>query len=802
MGAEQKRTNDDSDETIPRRDVLTESWADVPDPADTATGGGGHDRELLSRDITDFAERLGLVTVGDEAEAMAADRRTRTSSGEGLMTPNQVRLLYDASGGRLSLARTVVDVLRGADLPQDLSLTSFADFIATITPTPHLGLSECDLCVASMLAHLSGFTKQTALQAMVSLPGAMTEAATRDGESVLMRLRMAGVVTRSERGGEGNRLRIPGLLAAKLRVDSTARPDHGEMLERLVAALVGQLGNSHAVDESLLADAMRLSRRFGQWSNLVRLQESFGLSMFLRVPRTACAVFAGLPGKALEAEPDLGFFSQMAEQLVERLSAGIDRMSMREALVEVSRPGQMRKHFPAATSATVAVAGADAGADAGAGREGEDYFAVLRRIVALASAGQHAEAASLGLDWSARTARPRAHLVIRFLTAVSLFHSARPHRAMSILHEIESPVAEGHVDGDFLLPAVLAWSALVGVSSGDHETADEYLARLDDGEWFPAVLDELVHPALRIAAAKRALDRLELGSARREFEALATYPENRSLWVFLPVIGRMIAVLKAASESGLLFVNDDVEKHRNATAVSAAGADLLRGSRSLVFIGLGQLRWAELEVEGMSPESDERIVLSVRIELVADRNESAISLADTWFYHQSLTPVRRAELAAIKAAALLRVGRKEEAILEFETAAGLCAWVGSLLPLALLPQQDRVELIELTRGSSVWDEVLSAFAGTARDREELMDRLRAVGAVVVPRAQLPQLNRAEAQLLDYLASGLTIAQISREMHQVTGTVKNRLSALYRKFGVSSKEEVVLRGRTLGFILPG
>lgn len=790
MGAEQNRRHDDNDETTPRRDVLTESWAGVPDPADPVAVLGDHDREMVSRDLTDFAERLGLVAVGDGSEAAEPGARTRMPSGEGLLSADQLRLLYGASGGRLSLARTVVDVLRGTDLPQDLSLTSFADFIATRTPTPHLGLSECDLRVASMLAHLSGFTKQTALQAMASLPAAMTEGATRDGESVLMRLRMAGVVTRDGGSGERNRLRIPGLLAAKLRFDSAARSDHDEILGRLVPVLVDQLENSQSVDETLLADVMKLSRRFGLWSNLVKLQESFGLSMFLRVPRTACAVFAGLPGEGIEAEPELGFFSQMAESLVERLSDGIDRTSMREALAEVSRPGQMRKHFPGTASAKVG------------GRGGEDYFALLRRIVGLSSTGQHVEAASLGLDWSARSTGRRAHLVIRFLTAVSLFHSARPHRAMSILHEIESPVAEGHVDGDFLLPAVLAWSALVGVYSGDHETADEYLARLDDEEWFPVVLDELVHPALRIAAAKRALDRLDLGSARREFEALAAYPENRSLWVFLPVIGRMIAVLTAASESGLLFVNDDVEKHRNAMAMSATGSDLLRGSRSMVFIGLGQLRWAELEVEGMSPDSDERIVLSVRIELVADRNESAISLADTWFYHQSLTPVSRAELAAIKAAALLRVGRKAEAIVEFETAAGLCSWVGSLLPLALLPQQDRVELIDLSRHSSVWDEVLSTFAGTFRDREEFMDCLCAVGAVAVPHAQLPQLNRAEAQLLDYLARGMSIAQISRELHQVTGTVKNRLSALYRKFGVSSKEEVVRRGRSLGFILPG
>ncbi|MBE8146946.1 response regulator transcription factor [Brevibacterium casei] len=52
-----------------------------------------------------------------------------------------------------------------------------------------------------------------------------------------------------------------------------------------------------------------------------------------------------------------------------------------------------------------------------------------------------------------------------------------------------------------------------------------------------------------------------------------------------------------------------------------------------------------------------------------------------------------------------------------------------------------------------------------------------------------------------LASGLTIAEISIELHQVPGTVKNRLSALYRKFGVSSRAEVVARASSLGFVTP-
>ncbi|RAE29376.1 hypothetical protein DN524_33620, partial [Burkholderia multivorans] len=77
----------------------------------------------------------------------------------------------------------------------------------------------------------------------------------------------------------------------------------------------------------------------------------------------------------------------------------------------------------------------------------------------------------------------------------------------------------------------------------------------------------------------------------------------------------------------------------------------------------------------MSADSAIRVVQSVRVELVAGRVESAIALADTWFYHRMLTPSGRADLAALKAAALSRLGRDAEAVAELRTAIGLSAWV-------------------------------------------------------------------------------------------------------------------------------
>lgn len=777
--------------------------------SDSRTGKAGTDADTVSHDLADFAEKLGIEVVADAAEVapseadtgdMVAQREHTSADVEfdpSEMTSEKLKWLFDESGGHFSLARTVIDVLSEASLPKDLSLTGFADYVASLTPTLDLRVSAGDRRAAAALSNLSSFSKQTALRVVTALPLAVEQVA-RDAESILLNLRMAGIITAAPTAtkfsgvSDGSRLRIPGLLAAKLRYELVDDPNRATITERMIEALVDQLESAQSIDSTLLADVLALARRTGRWSALLKLQESFGLPIFLLAPETSCAVLARLPVEGLEAEPDLGFFSRIAEQLIERTPDEINESTVRAALVDLTDPEQMRENFPPADSVP-------GGGEAAAG--GADYFEVLRHIVDLASNGRHSEAAEVGLAWTARSKGRRSRLVISFVTAVSFFHAAQPHRALSILHEIEPFVEEDHVRGDFLMPAVFAWSALVGTFSGDHEKANEYLARMDDYEWYPSTLDALVSPVIRIARAQRALDRLDLDVARANYEQLLSHPGHRSLWGFLPALGRTIALLSETTVSELLFVSDEVERSHADAASSLIGHELLRGSRGMVYIALGQLRWAELEIERMSPNSNPRIVLSARIELVAGRNHSAISVVDAWFYHQSLTPVSRAELAALKAAALLRDGRRSEAAAGFTTALGLCSWVGTLLPLVFLPQTDRSELVDLTRDSNVWDELYSAFAGSAPDRAAFIGHLLRPGAILVRQASLPQLSAAEAQLLSFIAEGLSIAQISREMNQATGTVKNRLSALYRKFGVSNKSEVIVRARSLGFLFP-
>ncbi len=739
------------------------------------------------------------------------------ASGAGPADTDLCRRLWTECAGRARFAEAVLRAAAAAGVSVDPESSVFADWVVELCPRLSLALGSGDTVAASVLAQLSAVSETTAVRALTAVADYLLGGiGIHDPEGVLIRLLSSGILTRFEDSARGTLLQVPTLIAAKLRHDLRAEVGAAPVVADLLEVLIEHMESAGMVEPELLGDVLLLARHGGHWSQLLRVCEAVGIPMFLLTPRTACTVLRVLPVKARVGRPGLEFFGTLAEDITAD-AADDTPARIRTAVVRHTGSGVLRSRLPGKLGDSEP--NVEAEEEARPGEKSVDVIGTVRQLIGLADAGRHDEAAEMGIRAAAKMRSVRARSVVRLLTAIALHHAAEPRRALSVLNEIEGPARAGHVDGDFLLPAIIAWTALIAAVSGDHERADAHLAESDApsgirraaSEVEPAVahsdspptviIDELVTPPLRIASALRALDRLDLERAGAEFDALSAYPEMRTLWVYLPFIARISAVLSVEAESGLLFVNDDAERFRDAGVLSEAEKDLIALGRSTVFIALGQLRWAEIERERLSPSCDARIVLDVRSKLVAGRNDEAISCADTWFYHHSLSPRSRAELAAIRAAAKLRSGDEDAARSDFSTAVSLSTWVSSLLPLALLPLIDRDRLIDLNSDARAWAEAAAEFSDSFDSPAALIARLRTIGSVSVDVATMPQLSAGEAQLIDLLGCGLSVAEIANELHQVTGTVKNRLSALYRRFGVSSRAEVLSRARSLGYLTP-
>lgn len=752
------------------------------------------------------------------------------SAASGPVDTELCRRLWVECAGRARFAASVLRAAEAAGVTVDPESVSFADWVVELCPPLTLALGPGDATAAAVLAQLSAVSETTALRALTAVADDLLGGTGfHDPEGVIDRLRSSGVLIRIDDLARGTLLQVPTLIAAKLRHDLAAETGAAPVVASLLDVLIDHMESAGTVDADLLGDVLLLARHGGHWPLLDRVAEAVGIPMFLVAPRAACTAFRVLPPKVRANWPGLEFFGTLAEDITadtdESTIAGI-----RASAVKKTGPGMLRSRLPGTpedarrrpdeqptgdAEATELVGLRPEGFRRGGRPAG--FIVTIRTMIGLADADRHGEAAELGMRAAPKMRSARSRSIVRLLTAIAFHHAASPRRALSLLNEIEGPARVGHVDGDFLLPAIIAWTALISEISGDHERADAHLtaalhpedskrsgpesgSSAAPADSRPAVIiDELVTPALRVASALRALDRLDLQRAERELDELSAYPELRTLWVYLPFIARTLAVLSAEAESGLLFVNDDAERFRDSGVVSEAEKDLLALGRTMVFIALGQLRWAEIERERLSPACDARIVLDVRSKLVAGRCAEAISCADTWFYHRSLSPRSRAELAAIRAAAKLRSGDEAAAKSDFAMAVNLSAWVSSLLPLALLPLADRRRLIDLTSDSPAWTEAAAEFSDAFESATELIARLRTIGPVSVELASMPQLSAGEAQLIDCLARGLSVAEIAVELQQVTGTVKNRLSVLYRKFGVSNRAEVLSRARSFGYL---
>jgi len=66
-------------------------------------------------------------------------------------------------------------------------------------------------------------------------------------------------------------------------------------------------------------------------------------------------------------------------------------------------------------------------------------------------------------------------------------------------------------------------------------------------------------------------------------------------------------------------------------------------------------------------------------------------------------------------------------------------------------------------------------------------------------AVLPGLSGAELRLLPLLATHLTYPEIGVELFLSTNTIKSQAVSIYRKLGVSSRSQAVLRLRKLGLL---
>ena len=289
----------------------------------------------------------------------------------------------------------------------------------------------------------------------------------------------------------------------------------------------------------------------------------------------------------------------------------------------------------------------------------------------------------------------------------------------------------------------------------------------------------------------RSLDRIDLDAAEGILAALDEAKPPQSLGPILDCSralyyvyrGRASIAAKLVTESPAVQILPTLD---NASARFSGIVDVV----GFVLAAAGETKALQDISDRMNTSSPGDSIVKARQALVFGQHDRLWAATE-----QALSsdqgPRLKSCAMALRADILHHEGRADEALETFGHMLDYCAITASMFAAAQLSKSARDALIAASADFSAWEAVARSFDSAEVTAAVLQKRLLELPETspVTPDFQT-DLTAAEQSLLFAIDSSKSIAQIAREFGVVSGTLKNRLSALYRKLGVSSRAEAV------------
>lgn len=317
-------------------------------------------------------------------------------------------------------------------------------------------------------------------------------------------------------------------------------------------------------------------------------------------------------------------------------------------------------------------------------------------------------------------------------------------------------------------------SMLAGVHAlrGELPEAEEYLQLARQDGWPDVLRSTYSGTFYRIAEAIVALERFDTSTARAHLASMVHDRRTIEYWIEIATTEALIALLDGepgVAEAGLhAFI-----ALRKGQGRSAASRARLASTRALLQLALGNPAAANVILQRDAVAGYAKSIGLARVRLAQGRHGAALQHIRTT--SDASMPVRwLAEAVTIEVAALLRFS-------EGPRVAALIAHLGSLLErthqrvaLTLLPDADYQRLARAISNAG-FTEIVSALPS----KSLLPD----------PDSTTPLSDR-EFAVLQALMRTSSAAAIAAEEVVSVNTVKTQLKSLYRKLGVSSRDEAI------------
>lgn len=363
---------------------------------------------------------------------------------------------------------------------------------------------------------------------------------------------------------------------------------------------------------------------------------------------------------------------------------------------------------------------------------------------------------------------PRVYAVI----GVSLYYGGLPEEALDA-------AARGLAEAPTTTPSngmgALALLAGVHALRGELPEVREHLAYARTGPWTDQQRDGYSGTFYRVAEAVVALERFDASTAREELGRLLAMTSGRHAnehWTTIAQVEATIELVDGNPGAGLAGLDGFVALRGAEGRSNRARADLAR-MRSVLQLALGNPDAAAAIVKRDLPSGPGASIESARVALALGRTGSALhELRSIGGDH--LSSRQAAEATAIEAAVLLRISstpRRDGIVQRLGT---LLERSEQRLAIALLPPRDVERVVQALEAAG--------FAHVTADlpaRPLLRD--------VEPDLQLSTRERA---VLEQLMQTGSIAEIASALVVSTNTVKTQVRSIYRKLGVSGREDAI------------
>ena len=324
-------------------------------------------------------------------------------------------------------------------------------------------------------------------------------------------------------------------------------------------------------------------------------------------------------------------------------------------------------------------------------------------------------------------------------------------------------------------------AALVLALLDSIDDAEEWLAKGRELSRRPEEVSHIVEEWDPLVEALIAMARLDLDDARAALGRFRPAQDTELSWSIEHFVEARLGLLgdeRFAALDGLARAHHP----RGGGAVAGSFDEaLLTIAEAELCLAVGRTPRATV-LAGHSDGGPLFSVVRARLALLSGDAPEALARAVAGLHRSDL--FGRIDLLGIKAVATLRMDRPSEAGEQFRQALELSRAHGVVAPLALLPRADVQWLVDLVPESgAALGPVLALLPGSSPANTAIID-----------------LSDREKLVLVELAHGGSTQQIAERLFVSVNTVKTQVRSIYRKLGVTSREEAIAAAHRWGFAL--